>query len=528
MPRYVTGEGEPYRPEMLVWFIPNGPVLGYEVGRPGELLHRAVDTFRATTLAPMHGAPHTPARVRVASQALAKVLRASLSPGVEITVTPTPELDALVDTMFDDMDDADALVPGYLAPGIDAASVAAFFRATAGLYRAAPWKAVASDEDLISLTIESLNVRDAVLSIIGQAGQSLGVVMFSSLDDFEQFLDAAEALEHGEPPDMVARLSLNFERGARLHPAQRKEAAAHGWEVANASAFPSLVAIDEDNVARPPTAAELVLFEAIALALPKLLRDTPLARAFAGGQSVSHSVRVVTHAGELEVTMRALCGQVTDRGSLPQDPLAALAQLERAEDGVDDDLRMEIDDELMQRFVASPEASSLDDASTARFTLDYAASHLGATLASLRAPQLREIIFEIIPRKMMIEPSEARDIIEANRAFFTFLGRELGFSQAQACLGVLGGDAVRKLEAALSDPRNFGMAKSMMMEGRARGFDIDTQAGIEAWMRELDRKPLPLALPQLSAAPHSPRATGEARAKKNRRKAERKARKKNR
>ena len=36
MPAYVTGEGEPYRPETLFWMSAEGAVLGHTVGRPGE------------------------------------------------------------------------------------------------------------------------------------------------------------------------------------------------------------------------------------------------------------------------------------------------------------------------------------------------------------------------------------------------------------------------------------------------------------------------------------------------------------
>jgi hypothetical protein len=94
---------------------------------------------------------------------------------------------------------------------------------------------------------------------------------------------------------------------------------------------------------------------------------------------------------------------------------------------------------------------------------------------------------------------------------------------------VLGGDAVEKLETALSDSSNFGMAKSLLMGGREAGFDMDTKDGIDAWMRAVQSKPLPASvrLPSLGA-PSRPPDKASQRAKKNQRKAARKARKKNR
>jgi hypothetical protein len=94
---------------------------------------------------------------------------------------------------------------------------------------------------------------------------------------------------------------------------------------------------------------------------------------------------------------------------------------------------------------------------------------------------------------------------------------------------VLGGDAVKKLEAALSDPSKFGMAKSLVMGGREAGFDMDSKEGIEAWMRVMQSQPLPASVrlpPLVSLA--RPQDKTVARAKKNARKAARKARKKNR
>src|SRR5205814_367476 len=125
------------------------------------------------------------------------------------------------------------------------------------------------------------------------------------------------------------------------------------------------------------------------------------------------------------------------------------------------------------------------------------------------------------------DASKASWIINENRAFFAFLKRELGLEQADACLRVLGRDAVKRLEDALSDRRNFGMAKSVVLAGREAGFDVETKAGVEAWMREVQGKPLPRGiLPVGFPVPRA--APAMKRAKKNQRKAARNARKKNR
>lgn len=174
----------------------------------------------------------------------------------------------------------------------------------------------------------------------------------------------------------------------------------------------------------------------------------------------------------------------------------------------------------MRRFLASPEARTLTDLHSFHFVMDLAADYFGATIATLGASARREIVFEIIPRKVSIDASAASQIIEENRAFYAFLKREHGLKQADACLRVLGGDAVKRLEVALSTPSNFGMAKALLMGGREAGFDMESKEGIEAWMRAMQAQPLPASfrLPSTGAGPRPVGATA-ARAKKHARSA---------
>lgn len=139
--------------------------------------------------------------------------------------------------------------------------------------------------------------------------------------------------------------------------------------------------------------------------------------------------------------------------------------------------------------MASPEAKALTDVQSCHFVMNFAADYFNATIATLGPRELREIVFDIIPRKVSIDASAATWIIEENRAFYAFLKREFALEQADACLRVLGGDAVKKLQS----------------------------------------QPLPASvrLPSLGA-PARPQDKTAARAKKNARKAARKARKKNR
>ncbi len=522
MPVCVTGEGEPYRPEALFWMSAEGAILGSTMAKPGELIPMASASLRNAIETPMFGRPHTPTRVRVSSAELADTLREG-HPGIDIVFAPTPELDEVFEMMHEKMDEDGAAEQSYLSPDIGPDVMASFFQAAAGLFRSKPWKVVPSDQSLFSVTIEKFGLRDAAISVIGQMGQSMGLLLFSNLDDFEAYLSAADAIEHGEEPEIPPHFALEFEREADLAPVLREEIAEHNWEVVDANAYPWLTAIDEELAARPPTAGEIAMAEAIARSLTNVMAEKKtLSAAWEGGEPVSRTLSVKTHQGEIEVNLGAPYMRAPVVFDTTHDIMADLAALVRQDEESDPKARKPLEDELMHRFTSSPEAKDIDEIQACGFVMDFAANYFGQTIATLGASELREIIFDIIPRKVNIDASEARWFIEENRAFYGFLKREFQLKQADACLKVLGDAAIKKLEAALSDSNNFGMAKSVFMTGVDAGFDMQSKEGIEAWMQSVQGKPLPpsVRLPSFDAPP--PSAKKAAKAKKGKRKAARK------
>ncbi|MDH5494046.1 MAG: hypothetical protein OEY14_19000, partial [Myxococcales bacterium] len=103
MNAYITGEGEPYRPEALFWMGADGAILGSTVAKPGDLLPMASESLQSTIEQPSYGRPHRPTRVRVAAAELAEALRAG-HPRLEIVCAPTPELDEVFAKMNEQMD----------------------------------------------------------------------------------------------------------------------------------------------------------------------------------------------------------------------------------------------------------------------------------------------------------------------------------------------------------------------------------------------------------------------------------------
>ena len=274
--------------------------------------------------------------------------------------------------------------------------------------------------------------------------------------------------------------------------------------------------------------SEVTLMEAIALALPEVLYSKKaLLEAWDGGEPISRSISVPAHVGNLEVTLRVPYEQEPVQPRPAHDVLARLFDLAQSGDEIDFERRRPLEEDLSRLFAASPEGQTISGVRYSPLVMDLAANHLGATIATLGPADLDEILFEIIPRKVSIGASAAGSIIEELRAFYAFLGRDLGLEQAEACLGVLDEHAAARLDAALSDRRNFGMAKSFVMAGRDAGFDMQSQDGIEAWMRIVQSQSLlgSPGLPSLGGPPHGA-PPAKKRPKKRSRKAHRPRKKK--
>jgi len=155
---------------------------------------------------------------------------------------------------------------------------------------------------------------------------------------------------------------------------------------------------------------------------------------------------------------------------------------ERAEKALD-----QYCDELVERFQESPEGQTRLQADPemgfwANGFVEYAFNYLGATPPRVTAAQVEEIVTEILPRKVSsLSPEEADQAIPELIAFWEYLQREYKLSNANAALRVL-----RRVKPdfrrLMNDPANWGMAKSLVMQGQAAGFDMTSEEGVNQFM----------------------------------------------
>ncbi len=161
--------------------------------------------------------------------------------------------------------------------------------------------------------------------------------------------------------------------------------------------------------------------------------------------------------------------------------------------------------QLIALFDTSPEGHALVtqgvELGWTSMILDYAFRYLAVGLPELTQHALEEILFELIPQKVVTEPSSAPDIVLESRAFWSFLKREFSLSSADSCLKLLNHPAiVEQLRANLANPDLWGMSKSVVMEGMRRGFDMGTQEGMQQWFTIHNQE----AAARMKNAPPSP------------------------
>ena len=267
-PFYIT-EGTPYRPELTLWLeLPELAVVFFRLSKPGEAAASFGATLSEAMDSPLIGPPRRPGSVRVADACLAAEVRRVL-PEAHVVEAPTPELDHVFELMSEAAEGGTRQEPSYFEDGrVGIEAVERLFRAAKALYYAAPWR-VAGDNQVLRVDIPAYGVEGACLSIIGALGQSIGLIVFPSLEGYERFLEMADApIPPGTPIDMgTTSLSLNYEAASDLPATMHREAMEHGWPVGDHAAYPVVQHRDRDAVLRPLTERDVGVISACAASL---------------------------------------------------------------------------------------------------------------------------------------------------------------------------------------------------------------------------------------------------------------------
>lgn len=477
MPAYVSGEEQPYRPFVVMWLDDEGFIVATEICPPeADFKQLALDTLQRAMRSPMSGEPRRPKYITVNDRDLAGFLASAVT-GINIEYGDTPMLDDVVGKCSQAMP-AGEETDTYLSTGLSAEQISGFFDAATGLYHSAPWQHVPHDVCLLSVTVESLGIHDAVLSVIGQGGENFGIVLYAGVQQYQQYLMASDRMRRGLDCEIPPHVALSFDEGPDVPQSLRREIAEHGWQVANTSSYPVIFTPDRDNIVRPLAAADVALFEALSRALPLVLKKRSKLIQSWNGEGVFVEEITVDSIGD-PVTVEIGAPYPFELGFASNDPsdtiMVQLAQLAHTVDEPDAEAHHELCDALQNLFFESPEGKKCTDGvSVLSPLMDFASMYQGATIATLQAGSLEEIVFEIVPRKVMVPPDYAKAIIAECRLFYRFLKRQYALTQADQCLEVLGGNATARLRKALADDSGFGPGKAAIASGMLPGFDDES------------------------------------------------------
>jgi hypothetical protein len=412
------------------------------------------------------------------------------------------------------------------AAEVPADTMAAFHREVAALHRADPWRFLL---DGVRVAIADRAWETFVL-FMGEIDGPHALLLFDDLesmetylDEYEQADDVADALETN-----VDHVVLELVRPSAVPAELLRRIEQHGWEVARPNAVPHLVFVNEQGVARPPTSGQVAIVTAVVGALVRMVHE-PWWKV---GERSSEKPFVASYSIET-TTMGTLAVDVTFP-ILALDGLDALDDDFESDDADDGDEHDDAPNHAAEQFADSPEGRALGRDGTRWIVpfLGIAADRYGEMPEAIRPPTVEAVLFERFPASVNALPEDARTIVEDVRAFLRFSTRALGSPIAERSLAVLADDAIDRLARALGDKTKYGMAKAVSVAGREAGHDMTTQAGAEAFMKQLAGKPLPLSIwpggPPIPPAATQVRRANDDAARRNRRKAERKARKKNR
>ncbi len=115
-----------------------------------------------------------------------------------------------------------------------------------------------------------------------------------------------------------------------------------------------------------------------------------------------------------------------------------------------------------------------------RFGLNY----LSQVVDVMTLDSVQEYILDYVPRKVSTDADSAAWIIDELVHFWMFLDRVYALPEAKLIVGWLSADGrIPRLQEDLSDPANFGPAKSLIMTGRRHGYDMSSAAEAQEFIK---------------------------------------------
>jgi hypothetical protein len=227
-------EGEFY----LLLAIEDELIVGSRFVPQGEIQNLA-EFLQQICQKPMMGAPRLPTSIRFDNRVKKKKAKLELA-GVTITLGHAPQLDEAITAMaehFRRIDQKDT----WDYDEYPAATMHRFFALAHAWATVAPWETF-NDGDLFELNCPQHKMRKWYASIMGNAGQSYGILFFRSTASLQNFSKASKiAAATGKIPIIKEPIiALNYDDTSNMDDLLRKAAMGNGWPVIAPNMFPIL------------------------------------------------------------------------------------------------------------------------------------------------------------------------------------------------------------------------------------------------------------------------------------------------
>ena len=173
-------------------------------------------------------------------------------------------------------------------------------------------------------------------------------------------------------------------------------------------------------------------------------------------------------------------------------------------DPEDDDAFQAISEQIVARFELT--AGGQDRGWVADQLLQFKHGYLDGDLGRWTAADLSEVLFQLYPRKVVLEPGDDAEVLAGTAAFLRFLDAEglLSGEDGDELAGLVE-QAGERFAAAMRDERKWGPGKRLFGGAAAAGVDLTDQKQVDAYVRGVNALPPAARESLLGPSPSMPR-----------------------
>jgi hypothetical protein len=143
-------------------------------------------------------------------------------------------------------------------------------------------------------------------------------------------------------------------------------------------------------------------------------------------------------------------------------------------------------DNAVSEFASSDEGGRIEGGYLYSF-LEIGLTYLGVTIDAMTVGDVREILLDIFPRKVSMKAEECSAVISELCAFWQFVDRVYHLQLAKEIEAEIRGMQV-EFRREMSNPTNFGLAKSLFMAGQGEGYDMTNQEEMHKFLAEYNSR----------------------------------------